>query len=63
MTGPSDSIIGDDTSSVLQRFLTMMPHHLSVGKGRPVLNAIIVDIDENSGKATSIRRIQEMEER
>jgi 2',3'-cyclic-nucleotide 2'-phosphodiesterase len=61
MTGPTDSIIGDDVDSVLQRFLTMMPHHLSVGKGRPILNAIIVEIDENSGKATSIQRIRETE--
>ncbi len=63
MTGPYDSIIGDDADSVLQRFLTMMPHHLSVGKGRATLNAVIVDIDENSGKATNIQRIQETEER
>jgi metallophosphoesterase (TIGR00282 family) len=61
MTGPTDSIIGDDVDSVLQRFLTMMPHHLSGGKGRPILNAIIVEIDENSGKATSIQRIRETE--
>ncbi len=58
MTGPEDSVIGDDAESVLQRFLTMMPHHLSVGKGQPVLNAIMVEVDENSGKATGIERIQ-----
>ncbi|MCK4273962.1 MAG: TIGR00282 family metallophosphoesterase [Dehalococcoidales bacterium] len=58
MTGPEDSVIGDDAESVLQRFLTMMPHHLSVGKGEPVLNAIMVEVDENSGKATGIERIQ-----
>ncbi|HUT67731.1 MAG TPA: TIGR00282 family metallophosphoesterase [Dehalococcoidales bacterium] len=58
MTGPEDSIIGDDADAVIQRFLTQMPHHLSVGKGKPVLNAIIVDVDETSGKATGIERIQ-----
>jgi metallophosphoesterase (TIGR00282 family) len=63
MTGPTDSVIGDDAEAVIQRFLTMMPHHLSVGKGKPVLNAIMVRIDEDSGKATSIERIsREMEE-
>jgi calcineurin-like phosphoesterase len=62
MTGPADSIIGDDAQAVIQRFLTMMPHHLSVGKGNPVLNAIIVGVDEDSGQATSIERIcREME--
>jgi calcineurin-like phosphoesterase len=57
MTGPVHSVIGDDIRDVIQRFLTMLPHHLSVGKGRPVLNAIMVEVDENSGKATRIERI------
>jgi len=57
MTGPKDSVIGDDTEAVIQRFLTMMPHHLSVGKGNPVLNSIIVEVDEDSGRAIGIERI------
>ena len=57
MTGPTDSIIGDDVGSVLKRFLTGMPHHLSVGKGKPVFNAVLVDVDEGSGRAASIERI------
>jgi len=57
MTGPTDSVIGDDTEAVIHRFLTMMPHHLSVGKGKPVLNAVVVRVDEKSGRATSIERI------
>jgi len=57
MTGPADSIIGDDVESVLKRFLTGVPHRLSVGKGKPILNAVLVEIDENSGRAISIERI------
>ena len=57
MTGPVDSVIGDDPEAVIRRFLTMMPHRLSVGKGRTVFNAVLVGIDEESGKATSIERI------
>jgi calcineurin-like phosphoesterase len=57
MTGPADSVIGDNTNTVIHHFLTMMPHHLSVGKGRVVFNAILVGIDDKSGKATSIERI------
>ena len=57
MTGPIDSIIGDDTEAVLERFLTMMPHHLSVGKGKTVLDAVLVTVDDASGKATGIERI------
>jgi len=57
MTGPTDSIIGDDVDSVIKRFLTGMPHRLSVGKGKPILNAILVGVDEGSGRAVSIERI------
>jgi calcineurin-like phosphoesterase len=34
-----------------------MPHHLSVGRGKPVFNAMMVEVDEKSGKAISIERI------
>jgi len=57
MTGPVDSIIGDDADAVLQRFLTMLPHRLSVGRGKTVFNAILLRVDDTSGKATSIERI------
>ena len=57
MTGPMDSIIGDDPESVLKRFLTGMPHHLSVGKGKPIFNAIMVEVAEDSGQAITIERI------
>ncbi|MFC1987368.1 TIGR00282 family metallophosphoesterase [Chloroflexota bacterium] len=63
MTGPINSIIGDEPESVLQRFLTIMPHRLSVGQGGKVmLNAVLVKVDNESGKAISIDRIyQEIE--
>jgi calcineurin-like phosphoesterase len=57
MTGPTDSVIGDDVNAVIQRFLTGVHHRLSVGKGKPVLNAVMVDIDDASGRARSIERI------
>jgi metallophosphoesterase (TIGR00282 family) len=64
MCGPSDSVIGDDAESVLKRFLTGMPHHLSVGKGKPILNSVLIEIDEKSGKALKVERItREIDER
>ncbi len=57
MTGPVDSIIGDDAETVLQRFLTMIPHRLSVGKGKTIFDAVLVKADDASGKAISIDRI------
>jgi metallophosphoesterase (TIGR00282 family) len=62
MTGPVDSVIGDDIDAVTRRFLTMIPHRLSVGKGRVALSAVLVRVDEASGRALSIERVsQEVE--
>ena len=62
MTGPVDSVIGDDAEAVIHRFLTMVPHRLSVGEGKTMFNAILVRVDEDSGRAISIDRIyQEVE--
>jgi len=62
MTGPMDSVIGDDAEAVIHRFLTMLPYRLSVGKGKTMFNALLVRVDEDSGKAISIDRIsQEVE--
>ena len=58
MVGPIDSVIGDDTDSVLDRFLTQMPSRLSVGRGKVKFDAILVEVDENTGKALDIKRIQ-----
>ena len=57
MTGPMDSVIGDDTEAVLRRFLTGMPHRLSVGKGKTMFNAVLVRVADDSGWAISIDRI------
>jgi metallophosphoesterase (TIGR00282 family) len=57
MVGPEDSVIGDNTDSVIHSFVTGMPHRLSVGKGKAIFNAVLVDADEKTGKATHIERI------
>ena len=60
MVGPVDSVIGDDPDSVLDRFLTQMPSRLSVGKGKVSFDAILVEVDEKTGKAVDIKRIQKI---
>ncbi len=57
MTGVIDSIIGDTPESVLKRFLTAIPSPLEVGNGRTKLNAVLIDIDESTGLARSIQRV------
>ena len=61
MVGPMDSIIGDDVTNVLESFLKGLPHRLSVGKGPCALDAILLDIDDSTGKALSIGRIRREE--
>lgn len=57
MTGPVDSVIGDDIEGVMKRVLTLMPGRLSAAKGRVMFTAILLDIDDGSGKARSIERV------
>jgi 2',3'-cyclic-nucleotide 2'-phosphodiesterase len=61
MVGPMGSIIGDDVDNVLNSFLTGLPHRLSVGKGRVAFDAMLLDIDEKTGKARAIQRIRREE--
>jgi metallophosphoesterase (TIGR00282 family) len=56
MTGPYDSVIGVETDIVLQRFLTGIPVRMEAAKGHPELHAVIVDVDESTGRARSVRR-------
>jgi len=60
MVGPTDSVIGDDPDSVIKRFLTQIPSRLSVGKGTVSFDAILVEVDEKTGKAAGIQRIQKL---
>lgn len=57
MVGPEDSVIGDDTDSVIHSFVTKMPHRIAVGTGKATFTAMMIDIDPSTGKAISIQRI------
>jgi metallophosphoesterase (TIGR00282 family) len=56
MTGPYNSIIGVDKDMIVKRFLTAMPVRMETGKGGVELHSVIIDVDETTGKARSIRR-------
>lgn len=57
MTGPFDSIIGMQKEAVLERFLKQLPNRLEVANGDIRLQGVIVDVEEATGKAKSIERI------
>jgi len=58
MTGPLDSVIGRRIEDVLARFITCVPTRFEVAKENIQLQGVVVDIDEDTGKARSIVRIQ-----
>ncbi len=58
MTGPLDSVIGRKVEDVLEKFLTSMPKRLEVASDNIQIQGAVLDIDENTGKAGSIVRIQ-----
>ena len=58
MTGPYDSVIGQNKEKIIQRFLTSLPIRFSVAQGNVELHGAVIDLDERTGKARSITRIQ-----
>ena len=62
MVGPMDSVIGDDMDSVIDRFLTQIPSRLSVGKGKVAFDAVLVEVNEETGRAVNIERIRRTED-
>lgn len=57
MTGSFDSVIGVRKEASIERFLTGMPNRFEAPKGDIRLQAVLVDIDSDTGKANSIERI------
>jgi calcineurin-like phosphoesterase len=55
MTGPYNSVIGVDKEIILRRFLTALPVRMEAARGGVELRAVIVDVDETTGRARSIR--------
>jgi metallophosphoesterase (TIGR00282 family) len=59
MTGARDSVIGFEIAAVHRLFLTQLPTRLPVEERASVqkLNSVLIEIDDASGRATSIERV------
>lgn len=57
MCGPSNSVIGVEVQDILERFLLQTPKRFTVAGGPAVLNAVLVTIDDQTGRALSIVRV------
>jgi len=58
MTGPSVSVIGIEKEQIIERFLLQMPMKFEVAKGEGIMCAVVIEIDEKTGKSTAIQRLQ-----
>jgi len=61
MTGPWNSVIGVKKEIIIDKFVTQLPQRFEVATGAFQFNGVIIDIDEETGEATSIKRIQNYE--
>ena len=59
MTGPQDSVIGRKADAIIEHFLTCMPTRFEMADKDIELQGAMVDIDEKTGRAVSIKRIKE----
>ena len=58
MTGPYDSVIGQNKEAIIERFLKSMPNKFEVATDDVWLHGVVVDIDEKTGKARNIMRVK-----
>ena len=57
MTGPHNGIIGMATETVLPRFLTGLPTRFEPAKGESKFHGVVMEIDNQTGKAVKIERL------
>jgi hypothetical protein len=57
MTGPHDGVIGMQTEIVIERFLRGLGQKLEPSEGKIQMNGMLVDLDEQSGRAVRVERI------
>lgn len=61
MSGPYDSIIGSNKEIIIQRFITQLPAKMEIASGLFQFNGALIEIDETTGEAISIERVQNYE--
>lgn len=59
MTGSRDGVIGMRREQVVEKFLSQRPTRFEISKKDPAINAVIIEIDEDTGRALQIDRVME----
>jgi metallophosphoesterase (TIGR00282 family) len=58
MSGPYDSVIGQDKQKIITRFLTSMPHKFEVAQSVATIHGVVLKVNPKDGKAEKIIRLQ-----
>jgi metallophosphoesterase (TIGR00282 family) len=58
MNGPYDSVIGRKKELIIEHFLTQLPIRFDMAEGGVEMHGAIITVDDETGKAREIRRIQ-----
>lgn len=59
MSGPYDSVIGQNKDKILKRFLTGLPQKFEVAELGVKLCGVVIRVDERTGQASHISRLQQ----
>lgn len=57
MTGPVNGVIGVEASISIKKLMTHMPEHFRVASGPCKARGALFEVDEQSGRAVSVKRI------
>ena len=60
MTGSRDAVIGMRKEQPVEKFLSQLPVRFEVAKKDPFVCGVVIEVDEETGLALAIQRIQEM---
>lgn len=58
MSGSCDSILGREKQQIIERFVTNMPEHFHLAHNDVRVQGVIVELDETTGRALSIKRVE-----
>jgi hypothetical protein len=58
MTGSCDSILGREKYQVITKFVTNMPDHFPVASADVRAQGVVVEIEDDTGRAISIHRVE-----
>lgn len=58
MSGPYDSVIGQDKEKIITRFITSMPHKFEVAQSPGTVHGVVIKVDVKTGRTQGITRLQ-----